>query len=516
MVETYTNPILRGMYPDPSIVLVGDTYYLVNSTFEYYPGIALSKSTDLLNWEKVPSVITKTTQADLTQAKSNEGIFAVCIRYFQDAFYVITTNFAEFKNFIIRGVLNDEGMISWEDTRTEIDIMGIDPDLYFENGRTYVQFTGYIDDKGTKAIQQVEINLQSGAILRGPEVISFGTGGRDVEGPHILQKDGAYYLLAAEGGTGVGHMITIFKADNLWGPFVDSGDINPIFTNRDRANQPLQNIGHADLFQDTEGNWWLTCLGTRPATVGFTQLTNLGRETLLYPVIWEETWPKIYTGIPTETVTLNDFPAHQHSLPNEQKITDFSADFSQNKLEPEWITLRNPLAEDLRISENKLVLQGRKTTFTQHGTPAFVGLRQTEHAETFKVTLDPLMTKVNNGKIGIAVLINSDHFAAILIEAAENGFNIIRQQHVADLEINEKIGQLSELPTTIEVTHQAAAKTFKVSTAQESVYFETAALHFSNEAIAALNTGDMQGLYALGDAVIAITSATRKSLTNPS
>ena len=139
------------MYPDPSIVRVGDTYYMVNSTFEYYPGIALSRSLDLLNWEKLPGIAQTIEQADLRSAKSNEGIFAVCIRYNQGFFYVITTNFAEFKNFIIRGYLNeDQTAIIWENNRVEVDIFGIDPDLYFEDNRTYVQFTGYVEKPSNK------------------------------------------------------------------------------------------------------------------------------------------------------------------------------------------------------------------------------------------------------------------------------------------------------------------------------------------------------------------------------
>lgn len=189
----YENPILRGMYPDPSVVRVGDTYYLATSTFEYYPGIALSKSTDLLNWEKIPSVATTLAQADLSQAKSNEGIFAVCLRYHAEHFYAITTNFAEFKTFFIKGTLTKTG-IQWEENRTEIAVRGIDPDLYFEDERCYVQFTGYVDDKGNKAIQQVEISVETGAILQGPEILTFGSGGRDVEAPHILKKDDWYYL----------------------------------------------------------------------------------------------------------------------------------------------------------------------------------------------------------------------------------------------------------------------------------------------------------------------------------
>ena len=381
MVETYQNPILRGMYPDPSIVLVKDTYYMVNSTFEYYPGIALSKSTDLLNWTKLPGIVVTTEQADLSKAKSNEGIFAVCIRFFNDHFYVITTNFAEFKNFIIKGKLNENGEILWEQQRIEIDIMGIDPDLYHENGRTYVTFTGYIDDKGTKAIQQAEIELTTGAILRGPEVISLGTGGRDVEGPHIIKRENTYYLLVAEGGTGVGHMITMFKSDNLWGPFEDHSTINPIFTNRDRANEPLQNIGHADLFQDTKGNWWLTCLGTRPSTIDFKQITNMGRETLLYPVNWEKEWPEINQGIPSEVVDMSQFPKHQKVLVNEQKILPFVDEFNQPTLNPEWLSLRGSLKENLLLQHSTLTLKGCSTTIEQSTTPSFLGVRQTEKAE---------------------------------------------------------------------------------------------------------------------------------------
>ncbi len=244
---------------------------------------------------------------------------------------MITTNFAEFKNFIIRGYLNeDQTAIIWENNRVEVDIFGIDPDLYFEDNRTYVQFTGYVEG-GKKAIQQVEIELETGNILRGPEVLSFGTGGRDVEGPHILKEKGAYYLLAAEGGTGQGHMITMFKGESLWGPF-QSAPTNPLFTNRDRAEEPLQNIGHADLFQDTLGNWWLTCLGTRPATIDHIQITNLGRETLLYPVEWTEEWPVINKGIPSLEVDLTDFPNHSQALSNPQILSKFTDYFISEKL----------------------------------------------------------------------------------------------------------------------------------------------------------------------------------------
>ena len=511
MVETYQNPILRGMYPDPSIVLVKDTYYMVNSTFEYYPGIALSKSTDLLNWTKLPGIVVTTEQADLSKAKSNEGIFAVCIRFFNDHFYVITTNFAEFKNFIIKGKLNENGEILWEQQRLEIDIMGIDPDLYHENGRTYVTFTGYIDDKGTKAIQQAEIELTTGAILRGPEVISLGTGGRDVEGPHIIKRDNTYYLLAAEGGTGVGHMITMFKSHNLWGPFEDHSTINPIFTNRDRANEPLQNIGHADLFQDTKGNWWLTCLGTRPSTIDFKQITNMGRETLLYPVNWEKEWPEINQGIPSEVVDMKQFPKHQKVLVNEQKFLPFVDEFNQPTLNPEWLSLRGSLKENLLLQHSTLTLKGCSITIEQGTTPSFLGVRQTEKAELFTVKIEK-STTCNHGKIGIISMINDSHFAALLVREEEGKFIVSRSQKVEDLIIEEDLGSLESLPTKFELINKPATKTFIVTDGKKVLSFETSSLHFSNEAIAALNTGDVQGIYVLDDASLVVKEIRRQAV----
>lgn len=188
--------------------------------------------------------------------------------------------------------------------------MGIDPDLFFEDGQVYVQFTGFTKN-GQKAIQQVQIEIETGEILRGPEILSFGTGGRDVEGPHIIKYHQQYYLLMAEGGTGAGYMIAMQKSKDLWGPYQAVSNVNPLFTNRDRAEETLQNIGHADLFQDENDNWWMVCLGTRPYRHEHIQFTNLGRETLLYPVTWEDEWPKIYHGTPTLEVDLSAFPKHQ-------------------------------------------------------------------------------------------------------------------------------------------------------------------------------------------------------------
>ena len=497
------------MRPDPSIVRVGKFYYMVNSTFEYYPGITLARSTDLLNWKTLPSVATKHSQADLTKSKSNEGIFAVCIRYYNDKFYVITTNFAEFKTFIITGSLTSDGNIVWDDQRININVNGIDPDIFFDGNHTYVQYTGYLES-GKKALQQVEIELDSGRILDGPKVLTAGTGGRDVEGPHIIKKSGYYYLLAAEGGTGLGHMITIFRSKSIWGPFESCPD-NPIFTNRDRADEPLQNIGHGDLFQDEDENWWLVCLGTRPANINFKTFTNTGRETMLYPVKWDNDWPTINNGIPTETVDMTEFPKHAKVLQS-QNLIDFTDTFKDESLDPEWVSLRNSLDDRLTIKNGDLTLTGSDSTLSDIDTPSFLGLRQTEPDETFEIELNAGNCQLVDGQIGVAVTIDSTHFASLMIKKNENGhLDLIKTVHVFDLVVEEKIAEVNELPKKFSIINHPSNKEFSIQTADGKILgFEIAAMHFSNEAISALNTGDMLGIYALGtDSKLSIKKARR-------
>lgn len=506
MVLKYSNPIVRGMRPDPSVVVVDDTYYLVNSTFEYYPGMSVSKSNDLLNWKDIGGVATDYKQADLRTAKSNEGIFAANIRYHDGYFYVITTNFAEFKTFIIRGKLQDN-TINWEDSRVEIDVPGIDPDIYFENGRSYVQFTGYIDDKGTKAIRQVEIDLKTGEILDGPKILTYGTGGRDVEGPHIFKKDGYYYLLVAEGGTGQGHMITIFRSKNLWGPYESEEGINPIFSNRDRATEPIQNVGHGDLFKDVNGNWWLVCLGTRPADIGFKQITNLGRETLLYPVVWKNDWPVVNNGVPTKEVDLTEFPEHAKALTNSQELTDFKDDFSNNTLSKEWLSLRNTLGSNINLKDKQLHLYGNNHLVSELTTPAFLGLRQKEHQEDLIVKVDPKLSRANQGAFGIVSLIDADNHCAVLVDEDKN---VIIDQQIFDVKLNQAIGKLSSYPVEFKLINKTDKKIFSVIDENgKEVTFATDAIHLSNEAIAALNTGDIEGLYVTKNAEMVVNEVSQ-------
>lgn len=276
----YTNPVIKGMYPDPSVCCVNNTYYLVNSTFEYMPAIPVFKSEDLVNWEQIGNAIVDPTEFGIEDTPNSGGIFAPTIRFNQGQYYIITTCFGRkgLKNFFITAE-NPAG--PWSKP-VFIDIEGIDPSLYWEDGNTYIQYTAF----GT--IMQVSINEFTGEILRGPEVITKGCGGRDTEGPHMWKRNGYYYLLLAEGGTREGHMVTLMRSKSIWGPF-EASPYLPVVSNKDYAREPLQCVGHADWIQGRNGEDYLVALAVRHVK----HKTILGRETVLTPAYWtDDGWLK--------------------------------------------------------------------------------------------------------------------------------------------------------------------------------------------------------------------------------
>ena len=251
-------------------------------------------------------------------------------------------------------------------------------------------------------------------------------------------------------------------------------------------------------------------MGTRPATIDHIQITNLGRETLLYPVEWTEEWPVISKGIPSLEVDLTDFPNHSQALSNPQNLSKFTDYFVSEQLDPEWTTLRNQLGSRLLIENQQLILKGSNLTLKDLSNPSFLAVRQTEHEQTFVVTINPKNSQLNQGSLGIAVIINSDHYAALLLSKEEHRIVVRKHIQILDLEWDEIIGELSALPETLTLHHTTCEKVFTAQTQTETIQYSISAQHFSNEAIAALNTGDMQGLYVLGDAKLVVKSVKRK------
>ncbi len=271
IVSRYKNPIIPGFNPDPSICRAGSDYYLVTSSFEYFPGVPVYHSTDMVNWQNIGYCLTRDTQLPLQKCRASGGIYAPTIRYHDGLFYMVTTNVSNKGNFYVTA---KDPAGEWSEPFW-VDQGGIDPTIFWdEDGKSYFLSNGHTNKNG---IVLSEINLKTGKRTTEPIIIWQGTGGRYPEGPHIYKKDGYYYLLISEGGTEYGHMITIARSRQIYGPY-ESCQYNPILTHVGKItqNNPIQGTGHADLVQDTKGDWWMVCLAFR-AFNG--QHHTLGRET---------------------------------------------------------------------------------------------------------------------------------------------------------------------------------------------------------------------------------------------
>lgn len=288
------NPIRSGFYPDPSVCRVGDTYYCVHSSFGYAPGIPLFKSTDLIHWEQIGHVLKSKEQLQLNGAATSGGIYAPTIRYHQGTFYVIVTNVTHGGNFYVT-CNNPEG--TWSEPHILPEAEGIDPSLYFEGDKCY-----YIGQRSKKEaayfgdceIWIQELDYHSHQLVGKSQAIYDGALKKAYwpEGPHLYKKDGYYYLLIAEGGTEYAHSICAARSRELLGPY-ESCPWNPVFTHRHLGHSyPIQNAGHGELFDTPDGNWYMVMLATRPYQEG----AELGRETFLADVTWEEDWPVINAG----------------------------------------------------------------------------------------------------------------------------------------------------------------------------------------------------------------------------
>jgi alpha-N-arabinofuranosidase len=362
--RTFENPVIPGFHPDPSICRVGDEYYLVNSSFEYFPGVPLFQSRDLVHWKQIGYCLARKSQLNLDHARDSGGVYAPTLRYHEGLFYMITALADNGGNFYVTAK-NPAG--PWSDP-VWVDQGGIDPSLLFDDDGT-VYYTRHVG-MGDGYIGQAKIDLQTGKLEGDLKEIWKGTGRVWPEGPHLYNIHGQYYLIIAEGGTSYGHMVNIARSDSPWGPFVgDPG--NPILTHRDKPDAPIQATGHADLVETPDG-WWMVCLGIRPQGGNF---HHLGRETFLTSVAWNKhNWPVVREV--ELTMPAPNLP--QHSWKTEPARDNFDS----TNLQLAWNFLRNPYEHDYSLGERPgyLRLWGSAVTMNDQDSPAFVGRRQTDLA----------------------------------------------------------------------------------------------------------------------------------------
>jgi xylan 1,4-beta-xylosidase len=362
---TFRNPIIPGFYPDPSICRVGDDYYLVNSSFEYFPGVPLFHSKDLVHWRQIGYCLTRKSQLRLDKVRASGGIYAPTIRYNKGTFYMVTTNVGGGGNFYVTAK-NPAG--PWSEP-IWLDRNGIDPSFLFDDdGKVY--YCRH-EGQGDGYIAQRTLNLETGKLEGELKKIWGGTGGIWAEGPHLYKIKGKYYLMISEGGTSYDHRVTIARSDSPWGPF-EADPNNPILTHRNRPSHPIQALGHADLVE-TPACWWLVCLGIRPQGGRF---HHIGRETFLAPVTWnDQGWPVVNRNGTLE-LTLSAPKLPQYTFEEPPAKDNFDSD----KLALQWNFLRNPYKEDFSLTARRgyLRLNGSAVTFNDQDPPAFVGRRQTD------------------------------------------------------------------------------------------------------------------------------------------
>ncbi|MBR1688939.1 MAG: glycoside hydrolase family 43 protein [Prevotella sp.] len=401
------NPVVPGFHPDPSVCRVGSDFYLVNSSFQYFPGVPVYHSKDLVNWELIGNVLDRESQLPLKGATSWLGIYAPTIRYNDGTYYMITTNVGNGGNFLVTAT-DPRG--PWSEP-VWLKQQGIDPSLYFEDGHCYMV------SNPDNTIMLCEINPQTGEQLSESQPLWRGTGGRYPEGPHLYKKDGWYYLLISEGGTELAHKLTIARSRKIGGPYV-SNPANPLLTNCSMAGQgmQIQGTGHGDLVQAADGSWWMVFLAYRNFGGSY---HHLGRETYLAPVTWEKgKWPVVNGGNPIDTLMqVNTLPA----VPVQKSLT---RTLFNNKLGPEWVYQQNPIAKNYEQADGRLRLYPH-SSLNENDRPTFVGRRQeSERIEVeTQLSLHGGADSTQTGTFGLSVFqINNGH---IDLYATQNGIRLM-------------------------------------------------------------------------------------------
>ena len=417
----YRNPILSGFHPDPSITRAGAHFYLVNSTFAYFPGIPVFESTDLVHWRQIGNVIDRPSQLNFDGLGVSRGVFAPSIQFHKGVFYVLSTAVDAGGNFL--SVATDPAG-PWSDPVWLPQLDGIDPSLFFDDdGRAYLLNNGPPPGtpryEGHRAIWMQQFDLAARKLI-GPRRVLVN-GGVDfarrpiwIEGPHLYRHGRWYYLLCAEGGTSVNHSEVVLRSRSPWGPFTAYPG-NPTLTQRDLAAaraDPIADAGHADLVQRSDGSWWATFLAVRPYEQWH---YNLGRETFLLPVAWRNGWPVILPHGQPVPYAANDasIAPSASSAPSasiEPASGNFSwrDDFDGASLRSDWLQLRTPRYPwvDLATRPGWLTVHALPESLASLGNPSFLARRQ-QHM-TFEATTALELPAAGAVAAGIGVFQNEN------------------------------------------------------------------------------------------------------------
>ncbi len=473
----YHNPIVKGFYPDPSVCCADGVYYMVCSSFQYFPGVPLFRSIDLINWEQIGHCLTRKSQVMLDKVNSSGGVFAPTIRYNNGIFYMVTTNDTTHQNFY---VTTTDITGEWSEP-VYVNQGGIDPSLYFEDGRAYFISNGS-DDFGIHGIVQCEINIETGEKLTPSRTIWQGSGGRYLESPHMYKIGNEYYLMAAEGGTEYGHMITYARGSSVWGEFKGYPN-NPVLTNRNLGGFRIQGVGHGDLIQDKNGDWFIIHLGFRQ-TGQWSTYHHLGREVFMTPVKFgEDGW---------FTAGADGTTAETFEIQGDFEQTFKSEDtFENTSLSLDWVYLRHPDTTKYELSKDKFILHGTDTTIDVPESPTFVAIRQRDFCADISCDIS-----INSGEAGITFYMDENHHYDIALRSTNEGYEAILRLNIGDIKTVQNSVKLSGNSAILKITADNFIYSFSVGNGDSSVWLGSAQTRYLSSEVAGGFTGVVMGLYA--------------------
>lgn len=437
----FYNPILQGCYPDPSVTRKGDDYYLVTSSFSMFPGVPVFHSKDLVNWKQLGHVLDRTSQLKVHDAGVSAGIYAPDIQYnsHNDTFYMITTQIAGgFGNIAVKTKDPAQG---WSDPY-KLNFDGIDPSLFFDDdGKAYVVHNDAPDRgkeqyEGHRVIKVWEYDLEKDQVIPGSDQLVVD-GGVDItrkpiwiEAPHIYKKNGRYYLMCAEGGTGGWHSEVIFVSDHPKGPYKPAAG-NPILTQRyfpkDRTNK-VDWAGHADLVETPDGKYYGVFLAVRPNS---RDRVNTGRETFILPVDWSGEFPVFENGLVPLSPTLKmptgvvNQTGREGFFPNGNFT--FEDNFSAKQPDYRWIAMRGPREDFIDIGRNGLTIKAFPAN-VKEVKPISALFHRQQH-KTFTATVTMNYTPASGKDLAGMVCYQSESFNYVFgITQKDNAYYILLER----------------------------------------------------------------------------------------
>ncbi|TDE17324.1 glycoside hydrolase family 43 protein [Dyadobacter psychrotolerans] len=522
---TLVNPILTGFYPDPSVVQVGAEYYLVNSTFSYFPGIPVFHSKDLKNWKQIGNVISRPSQMDFMGEKLTRGLFAPAISYHNGTYYVTCTDIDHDGNFVVTA---KDPAGPWSNPVRVPQVHGIDPSLYFDDDKkAYIVYNSDAPERkplysGHRTIRIYEIDPVKLKVIG--EEKQLVNGGVDlskkpvwIEAPHIMKRNGWYYLYAAEGGTSVNHTEVVFRSKSVWGPYLPYEN-NPILTQKglpDNRKDPITSAGHAQFVNGPDGKTYAIFLAVRPYEGNF---YNTGRETFIAPVEWKDDWPIINPSsreIKYDYLVKYKEVKQKDALPQAGNF-EYTLTFEKT-LDPALLFMRTIDSSSFSLSKlSGLTMKLKPETILEMGNPSFIGKRQQHLYCTTEVEI-AFSAKSEHEKAGLTIFQDESHFYFIG-KSVEKGKPVIQlYKSGANKKSMELLSQVpladASKPVKLRITANGDMYSFYFSTASSwELIKDKVDAKFLSTQVAGGFIGCMFGMYATSSGEQTSNSASFKYL----